>query len=62
MAQFQGSAQSTQAAVDYNATIIGALELSEKKWVLAVQLPGVDRHSRRVLDAAATGWFPLSSV
>ena len=48
MAQFQGSAQ---AAVDYNATIIGALELSEKKWVLAVQLPGVDRHSRHVLDA-----------
>lgn len=51
MAQFQGSAQSAQAAVDYNATIIGALELSEKKWVLAVQLPGVDWHSRHVLDA-----------
>ncbi len=48
MSGFQGSAQ---AAVDYNATIIGALELSEKKWVLAVQLPGVDRHSRHVLDA-----------
>jgi transposase len=48
MAQFQGSAQ---AAVDYNTTIIGALELSEKKWVLAVQLPGVDRHSRHMLDA-----------
>jgi transposase len=39
------------AAVDYNSTLIGALELSEKKWVLAVQLPGVDRHSRHVLDA-----------
>jgi hypothetical protein len=52
MAQFQGSAQ---AAVDYNATIIGALELSEKKWVLAVQLPGVDRHSRHVLDACGDG-------
>jgi len=48
MRQFKGSAQ---AAVDYNSTIIGALELSEKKWVLAVQLPGVDRHSRHVLDA-----------
>ena len=48
MSRFQGSAQ---AAVDYNSTIIGALELSEKKWVLAVQLPGVDRHSRHVLDA-----------
>ena len=28
MRQFKGSAQ---AAVDYNSTIIGALELSEKK-------------------------------
>jgi hypothetical protein len=42
---------SPQAAIDHNSTIIGALELSEKKWVLAVQLPGVDRHSRHVLDA-----------
>ena len=47
MSQFSGS---PQAAIDYNSTIIGALELSEKKWVLAVQLPGVDRHSRHVLD------------
>ena len=39
-----------QAVVDYSSTIIGALELSEKKWVLAVQLPGVSRHSRHVLD------------
>ena len=38
MSQFSGS---SQAAIDYNSTIIGALELSEKKWVLAVQLPGV---------------------
>ena len=37
---------SSQAAVDYNSTIIGAIELSEKKWVLAVQLPEVGRHSR----------------
>ena len=35
MSQFSGF---PQAAVDYNSTIIGALELSEKKWVLAVQL------------------------
>ena len=48
MSKFSGS---PQAAIDYNSTIIGALELSEKKWVLAVQLPGVDRHSRHVLDA-----------
>jgi hypothetical protein len=31
--------------------IIGAVELSEKKWVLAAQLPGVGRHSRHALDA-----------
>jgi hypothetical protein len=48
MSQFSGS---SHAAVDYNSTIIGALELSEKKWVLAVQLPGVSRHSRHALDA-----------
>src|SRR5580658_5852827 len=46
---------STQAALDYNSTIIGALELSEKKWVLAVQLPGASRHSRHVLEACGDG-------
>jgi len=46
MSQFSGS---SQAAIDYNSTIIGALELSEKKWVLAVQPPGVGRHSRHAL-------------
>jgi transposase len=48
MSQFMGFGQ---AVLDYNSTIVGALELSEKKWVLAVQLPGVSRHSRHVLDA-----------
>ncbi len=48
MSQFSGS---PQASVDYNSTIVGALDLSEKKWVLAVQLPGVSRHSKHVLDA-----------
>jgi transposase len=52
MSRFTGSAQT---AIDYNSTIIGALELSSKKWVLAVQLPGVDRHSRYVLDACGDG-------
>jgi hypothetical protein len=28
----------TSAALDYDSTIIGALEMSDKKWVLAVQL------------------------
>ena len=51
MSQFSGS---SQAAVDYNSTIIGAVELSEKKWVLAVQLPGVGRHSRHA-DACGDG-------
>src|SRR5271166_618554 len=50
MSQFS---ESTQPALDYNSTIIGALELSEKKWVLAVQLPGISRHSRYVLDAGS---------
>jgi transposase len=56
MSQFSGS---HQASVDYNSTIIGALELSEKKWVLAVQLPGVSRHSRHVLDASGDGLVGL---
>jgi hypothetical protein len=42
----------TSAGPDYYTTIIGALELSEKKWVLAVQLPGVKRHTRHVLGAS----------
>ena len=52
MYQFSGP---TQAALDYNSTIIGALELSEKKWVLAVQLPGISRHSRHLLEACGDG-------
>ena len=52
MYQLSGS---KQAALDYNSTIIGALELSEKRWVLAVQLPGVSRHSRHVLEACGDG-------
>jgi len=52
MSQFSGS---RRAALDYNSTIIGAVELSEKKWVLAVQLPGVGRHSRHVLEACGDG-------
>jgi transposase len=50
MSQPKGSAP-TSAALNYDTTIIGALELSEKKWVLAVQLPGVKRHTRHVLGA-----------
>jgi hypothetical protein len=42
----------TSAALDYDTTIIGALELSEKKWMLAVQLPGVKRHTLHVLGAS----------
>ena len=46
MAQF---AKPQLAAPDYDNTIIGALELSEKKWVLAVQVPGRNE-SLRVRD------------
>src|SRR5207253_7379229 len=49
MTQF---ARLTPSAGDYDSTIIGALEMSEKKWVLAVQLPGVKRHTRHVLEAS----------
>ena len=41
MSQFSGF---PQAAVDYNSTVIGALELSEKKWVLVfncLELAGI---------------------
>ena len=49
MTQF---ARPTPAAADYDSTIIGALELSEKKWVLAVQLPGVNRRWEAVRRCA----------
>jgi hypothetical protein len=52
MSQFSGS---PRAAVDYNCTVIGALELSEKKWILTVYLPGVSRHLRHELDACGDG-------
>src|ERR1700730_8172540 len=42
----------TSAALDHDTTNIGTLELSEKKWVLAVQFPGVKRHTRHVLGAS----------
>ena len=35
------------AALDYDSTLIGALELSSKKWVFAVQLPGSKKHTRQ---------------
>src|SRR5271166_3150492 len=37
------------AALDYDSTMISALELSSKKWVFAVQLPGLNKHTRHVL-------------
>jgi hypothetical protein len=36
-----GNPTPSTAALDYDSTMIGALELSSKKWVFAVQLPGV---------------------
>ena len=55
MTQF---ARPTPAAADYDSTIIGALELSEKKWVLAVQLPGVNRP----WEAVRRCWPPLALI
>jgi hypothetical protein len=51
-----GNPTPSTAALDYDSSLIGALELSSKKWVFAVQLPGhvmqlssppVDRRARR---------------
>ena len=39
------------AALDYDSTLIGALELSSKKWVFAVQLPGSKKHTQALSDA-----------
>lgn len=36
---------SATAALEYDSTMIGALELSSKKWVFAVQLPGSQKHT-----------------
>ena len=41
---------SATAALDYDSTMIGALELSSKKWVFAVQLPGSKKHTRHVVE------------
>jgi transposase len=41
---------SATAALDYDSTMIGALELSSKKWVFAVQLPGSRKHTRHAVE------------
>lgn len=45
-----GQSPLSTAALDYDSTMIGALELSSKIWVFAVQLPGVKKHSRHVVE------------
>jgi hypothetical protein len=52
-------ARPTPAAADYDSTIIGALELSEKKWVLAV--PESNGIRGMWWKLAATNWLRLSS-
>src|SRR5271166_6289032 len=42
-----GNPTVSTAALDYDSTMISALEL--RKWVFAVQLPGVNKHTRHVL-------------
>jgi hypothetical protein len=58
MTQF---ARPTPAAADYDSTIIGALELSEKKWVLAVHCPESNGIHAMWWKLAATNWLRLSS-
>lgn len=41
---------SATVALDYDSTMIGALELSSKKWVFAVQLPGSRKHTRHAVE------------
>jgi len=41
---------SASAALDYDGTMIRALDLSSKKWVFAVQLPGSRKHTRRIME------------
>ena len=59
MSQLSGS---PQAAIDYNSTIIGALELSEKKWFWrssCLELIGI---RGMCWTLAARGLFLLSSI
>ena len=56
--------ESTQAALDYDSTIIGALELSGKRCVLAVQQPeraGI-RDTCWALGRVRLGSFRLGSI
>jgi len=45
-----GNPPPSTAALDYDSTMIGGLELSSEKWVFAVRLPGVKKHSRHVVE------------
>lgn len=59
MSQFSGC---PQAAINYDSTIIGALELSDKNglWRFnCLELAGIRGTCWTLL---AAGWFPLSSV
>jgi hypothetical protein len=39
------------AALGHDSTMFGALELSSKKWMFAVQLPGSAKHTRNVVES-----------
>jgi transposase len=47
------------AALDYDSTLIGALELSSKKWVFAVQLPGSKKHTRQVVEPSGSALMEM---
>ncbi|MBU3890739.1 hypothetical protein FM996_04920 [Methylosinus sporium] len=40
-------------ALDYDSTLIGALESSSKKWIVAVQVPGSRKHTKYVVEPNA---------
>ena len=54
-----GNPPSSTATLDYDSTMIGALELSSRKWVFAVQLPGVKKHTRHVLEPSGAALVGL---
>ncbi len=47
------------AALDYDSMLIGALELSSKKWVFAVQLAGSKKHTRHVIEPSGFALMEL---
>ena len=54
----------TPAAVDHESTLILAIEMSNKSWVLAAQVPGLPRKkAKRTVDPDAEAcWRPSPDI